>query len=118
VGKRGHIRPFCFKLHGYPNQSKHKLSESEVRNVKKDWLSKSNNVGLMVHTSQRVSSSEDWYFDNGCSKHMTRVNRLSKDVRSCDNSYVTFGDGGKGKIMGIGSLVSDELPKLENVFFC
>jgi len=30
--------------------------------------------------------------------------------------YVTFGDGGKGKIRGIGNLISNGLPNLENVF--
>jgi len=114
--RKGHKRPFCYKLYGYPKQSDHKSSQSEMRNVKKEWMPKSNNVGLMVHTSQKPSSIEVWYFNSGCSRHMTGVNSFFENIRFCDSGYVTFGDGGKGKILGIGKLISDEIPKLENVF--
>jgi len=114
--RKGHIRPFCYKLYGYPKQFEYKSSESKMRNVKKEWMPKSNNVGLMVHTSQKTSSNEVWYFDSGCSRHMTEENSLFKNIRSCDRGYVTFGDGGKGKILGMESLINTKLPKLENVF--
>ena len=39
-----------------------------------------------------------------------------ENIRPCDKGFVTFGDGGKGKICGIGNLISSGLPNLENVF--
>jgi len=110
--RKGHIRPFCYKLYGYPEHYVHKSHEPEVRNVKKEWYPKSNNVGLMIHTSQKSSSNDIWYFDSGDSRHMTGKNSYFENIRSCDRGYVTFGDGSKGKILGIGNVISDELPKL------
>ena len=72
------------------------------------------NTGLISHTSLIASSKEDWYFDSGCSKHMTRVDKYLEDVRPYASSYVTFGDGAKGKIMGIG-LINHGMPRLDNV---
>jgi len=112
--RKGHIRPFCYKLYGYPKQFEHKSFESEMRNVKKEWMPKSNNVGLMVHTSQKPSSNEVWYFDSGCSRHMTGKRSYFEDIRPCSRGYVTFSDGGKGEILGIGNLISDELEGKSN----
>jgi len=47
--------------------------------VKKEWRPKC--VGLIAHTSLRASSSEDWYFDSGCFRHMTGVEKFLENVR-------------------------------------
>jgi hypothetical protein len=86
-----------------------------VSNVKKEWIPKCDNVGLIAHTSLRASCKEDWYFDSGCSRHMTGVDKYLEDVRPYAKSYATFGDGAKGKILGIGNLIKDGLPRLDNV---
>ncbi|KAK2351719.1 hypothetical protein QL285_096927 [Trifolium repens] len=39
-GKKGHIRPFCFKLYGYPERYQQAKSAPEVINVKKEWKPK------------------------------------------------------------------------------
>jgi len=46
---------------------------------------------------------------------MTRVEKYLEDVRSYATSYVTFGDGAKGKNIGIGNLVKHGLPRLDDV---
>ncbi|WJX62247.1 hypothetical protein P8452_47261 [Trifolium repens] len=122
-GKRGHIRPFCYKLYGYPNQEPKPNVVQEENVIKKEWrpkeenaeLHKEENVGLIAHTSLRASSREDWYFDSGCSRHMTGEEKYLINVRSYKASFVTFGDGAKGEIIGIGDLISHGLPNLENV---
>jgi len=35
-GRKDHIRPFCFKLYGYPNQYQQNLHEPVLKNVKKE----------------------------------------------------------------------------------
>jgi hypothetical protein len=90
-----------------------KLHEPVVNCVKKEWRPKC--VGLIAHTSLRASSNEDWYFDSGCSRHMTGVDRFLENIRPYATSCVTFGDGAKGKIVSIGNLVSEGLPRLDNV---
>ncbi|KAK2356433.1 hypothetical protein QL285_093765 [Trifolium repens] len=114
-GKRGHIRPFCYKLYGYPDQKPQPNVVHESEAIKKEWKPKGENVGLIAHTSLRASSREDWYFDSGCSRHMTDVEKYLINVKPYKSSFVTFGDGGKGEILGIGDLINHGLPNLENV---
>jgi len=46
---------------------------------------------------------------------MTRVDKYLEDVRHYATSNVTFGDGAKGKIVGIGNLTKQGLPRLDDV---
>ncbi|KAK2417316.1 putative mitochondrial protein [Trifolium repens] len=122
-GKRGHIRPFCYRLHGFPNQKSNQDGIHEKTIVKKEWrpieesatLPKEEDVGLIAHTSLRASSREDWYFDSGCSRHMTGEEKYLMNVRAYKASFVTFGDGAKGEIIGIGDLINHGQPNLENM---
>lgn len=52
----------------------------------------------MAHISLRTPTRERWYFDNGCSRHMTGFKDLLDVKKSCTNNYVVFGNGTKGKI--------------------
>ncbi|KAK2387055.1 gag-protease polyprotein [Trifolium repens] len=65
-GKRGHIRPFCYKMYGYPDQKPQPNVVQKEEVIKKEWKPKGENVSLIAHTSLRASSREDWYFDSGC----------------------------------------------------
>jgi hypothetical protein len=114
-GKKGHIRPFCYKLYGYPKHFREFTPEPPILKTRSEWKPKGESVALIAHTSFRASSREDWYFDSGCSRHMTGISRFLENVESYATSFVTFGDGAKGEIMGTGKLVNHELPKLDNV---
>ena len=46
---------------------------------------------------------------------MTGDERFLVDIKSYTSSYVTFGDGAEGQIMGIGKLINNGLPRLDNV---
>jgi len=46
---------------------------------------------------------------------MTGVDKYLEDMRPYATSYVTFGDGAKGKIVGIGNLTKQGLPRLDDV---
>jgi hypothetical protein len=98
--RKGHIRPFCYKLCGYPSKFSHK------------WIPKSDNVGLVEHTSKKSTSKEVWYFDSGYSKHMTGNDSYSEYIRPCEKGYVTFGDDGRGEIRGKGKLSVMSYPNL------
>jgi hypothetical protein len=83
--------------------------------TKSEWKPKGESVALIAHTSFRASSREDWYFDSGCSRHMTGISRFLENIEPYATSFVTFGDGAKGEIMGTGKLINHGLPKLDNV---
>ncbi|WJX28187.1 beta-glucosidase [Trifolium repens] len=114
-GKYGHIKPFCYKLFGYPKKKPQPRAYHRMARTKKEWKPKAKVAALIAHISFRASSKEDWYFDSGCSRHMTGVESFLVDIKSYTSSYVTFGDGAKGQIMGIGKLIHNGLPKLDNV---
>jgi hypothetical protein len=101
-------------LHGYPEWYNETGATSCVPD-KKEWKTKSNETGLVAYATDEVSSSEAWYFDSGCSKHMTGIVGYLKDLKPYKAKSVVFGDGGKGEIMGIGKLINNQLPKQENV---
>src|SRR3954464_7201440 len=112
-GRFGHIKPFCFILYGYPDQAPYYKPKQIMPIQKQQWKPK--NMALIAHTSLRVSAKEDWYFDNGCSRHMTGLKNLLVDIKSHSTSYVTFGDGAKGEIKGVGKLDCSGVPNLEDV---
>src|ERR1043165_2046615 len=112
-GRFGHIKPFCYRLHGYPNQTPYVKNKNIKVPYTQKWKKK--NAALIAHTSLRVSAKEDWYFDSGCSKHMTGIKNLLNEVRLHTTSYVTFGDGAKGEIKGVGNLDYPGVPNLNEV---
>jgi len=70
-----------------------------------EWKPKVVGTILIAHTSLRASSREDWYFDSGCSRHMTGVKKYLVDIKSYSTNFVTFGDRAKGEIIGVRKLV-------------
>jgi len=73
--------------------------------------------GLIAYTSLRDSTRDDWYFDSGCSRHMTGVEKFLVDIKPRSTSYVTFGDGSKSEIKGVGRVDYAGQPCLDNVLF-
>jgi len=98
--KKGHIRPFCYKLYGFPQQLHQKAQKTKRIRLKKMWKPKVDNVGLMAYIFPSTPSKGQWYFDSGYSRHMTGCKNLLNVEKSCTNSSVTFGDGKKGKFLG------------------
>ncbi|KAK2382273.1 hypothetical protein QL285_069821 [Trifolium repens] len=47
-GKKGHIRPFCSKLYGYPERYQQAKPAPEVINVKKEWKPKDGSSTLIT----------------------------------------------------------------------
>ncbi|GAU36127.1 hypothetical protein TSUD_292870 [Trifolium subterraneum] len=114
--------PMSSKMLQHPKQHhgvryKTKSHPWDVSSIPKidETLNKDQVAGLIAHTSFRASSREDWYFDSGCSRHMTGIDKFLVDMKTYSTSFVTFGDGAKGEIVGIGKLINNSLPKLDNV---
>ena len=100
-GKFGHKKPFCYKLYGHPSpvhhQTHHQPRPKQHMPVnKKQWVPKTNVTSLIAHTPLRISTKEEWYFDSGCSRHMTGNIDLITDFHPHAISYVTFVDGANG----------------------
>ncbi|XP_057444324.1 uncharacterized protein LOC130736517 [Lotus japonicus] len=107
---------FSYKYENKGNQkASKKFIQKVLKSSQKAWIPKGEVSCLIAHTSFRVSSSEDWYFDSGFSKHMTGNKEYLENLKEYSSISVTFGDGAKGKIKCIGKLVNSGSPDLNNV---
>ena len=125
-GKRGHIRPYCRQLYNKQPKvaqtaqwrvkptvpetlSTKQRSVKEVKSnhkTRQEWVVKNQNFRANIaYTSLSASTSNDWYFDSGCSRHMTGTREFLINIKPYKNCFVTFGDGAKAYIIGKGQLV-------------
>ena len=56
-----------------------------------------------------------WYFDSGCSRHMTGNRAFFSELKECASSHVTFGDGARGRIMAKGNIAKNNLSCLNDI---
>ena len=68
-------------------------------------------------TTLKACDSCLWYLDSGCSRHMTRNKGLFKTLFEGKIGTVTFGDGSKSVIGGIGTVDILGLPVFEDVWY-
>ena len=58
-----------------------------------------------------------WYLDSGCSRHMTGDVEQFTSLDAIDGGSVTFGDNGKGKIIGTGKIHITPSSFIENILY-
>ena len=68
-------------------------------------------------TALKAHDSCHWYLDTGCSRHMTGNKALFKTLFEEKIGIVTFGDGNKSVIRGIGTMDILGLPVFEDVWY-
>ena len=68
-------------------------------------------------TALKARDSCLWYLDSGCSRHMTRNKGLFKTLFEGKIETVTFGDGSKSIIRGIGTVDIPGLSVFEDVWY-
>ena len=56
-GKFGHIKPYCYELHGYPKSYGEFRRKQNVVKEKKNWILNNDNVAFI--SSLRTSSREE-----------------------------------------------------------
>ena len=101
---KGRIRPRCFTMMNFvenhymiPFQRKTHRPKVELKNKpRKVWSKKSNVNCFVAFTCLRTCTTYSWYFDSGCSKHMTGNQNILTYYKSISSGRVTFGDGVQG----------------------
>ena len=68
-------------------------------------------------TALKACDSCLWYLDNGCSRHMTGNKALFKTLFEGKIGTITFRDGSKSVIRGIGTVDILGLPVFEDVWY-
>ncbi|TYK08855.1 gag-pol polyprotein [Cucumis melo var. makuwa] len=127
-GRRGHIRSFCYKL---LRDRRHQQRPKLVNKQNQYRTTKRNNDVRGTHLIWRVKTFEKcnvafttvqthvdaWYFDSGCSRHMTGNRSFFIELEECASGHVTFGDGAKRKIIAKGNIDKSNLPCLNEVLY-
>ena len=80
---------------------------------KKVWIEKEKCFAGVCNN--KLPSSYLWYFDSGCSRHMTGDKSILTDIRPMHCGSVTFGNGIEGNVVGIGTLDFDGLPRIKGI---
>ncbi|XP_070050361.1 uncharacterized protein [Nicotiana tomentosiformis] len=65
---------------------------------------------------QVKGSSQIWYMDSACSKHMTRSKNHFLSLENLKGGNVSFGNEKKGKIIGVGKVGKTDSHSIENVY--
>ncbi|XP_073051184.1 uncharacterized protein [Primulina eburnea] len=101
----GHIKPYCFKLReDYKRWESEQVSSQVLYNtrrntanrkpmVKKVWVPKAQIQCSVIYTSLKTSIAGIWYFDSGCSRHMTGSKDHLIDFVELRSGHVTYGGG-------------------------
>ncbi|XP_069148102.1 uncharacterized protein [Solanum lycopersicum] len=71
--------------------------------------------GPSKHVSER-SSSQCWYMDSGCSKHITGDVKNFLSLKTLQGRGVSFGDGKKGYILGVDKVGKSLEDSIDNVY--
>ncbi|KAI5417699.1 hypothetical protein KIW84_042350 [Lathyrus oleraceus] len=134
-GKQGHIKPDCLKLSkkgGFKGKKKFKNKKTYVswedNEISFSSGSESNEcANLALMASHHSDDEEDevclkttsnlWYLDSGCSKHMTGyINKFSNLALEAKD-YITYGDKNKGRILGIGKVGAPPFTSIEYILY-
>ncbi|KAK0571320.1 hypothetical protein LWI29_014080 [Acer saccharum] len=81
------------------------------------WIRKNENVCHVAQIALKANSSNFWYLDSGCSRHMTGNKSFFETLVMEEGGYVTFGDGSKKKVVGKGTIFVPGLPSLSDALF-
>ncbi|CAM8893232.1 unnamed protein product [Rhodiola kirilowii] len=109
----GHIRPRCRLFLAEQRAMGHK-NKPRMRRV---WIPKASKTVCMAAFNSSCHIEKDhWFFDSGCSAHMTGNPKFLTHIRPvAKGQFVTFGDGGRGQVIGCGTLKVPDLPVLKDI---
>ncbi|KAK0584122.1 hypothetical protein LWI29_007953 [Acer saccharum] len=145
-GCDGHIRPNCFQyikmcrkqsmiekrknrakmhvsrnenvdLHDPRNSKAHVPKATKKAKIVAKWIRKNENVCHVAQIALKANSSNFWYLDSGCSRHMTGNKSFFETLVMEEGGNVTFGDGSKRNVIGKGTISVPGLPSLSNALF-
>ena len=72
-------------------------SQSKPKQV---WVRKDSYKCYVIHIAFKAQNTSHWYFDSGCSRHMTGNKALFSSLSENKDGAVTFGDGSKSNVLG------------------
>ena len=81
----------------------------------KVWIKRKNNYECGIALQAQNYSSDKWYVDSGCSKHMTANKSAFVNIEK-DNGSISFGNNNSTKVLGKGTVkLGSKISLAENV---
>ena len=127
-GVKGHIQPRCFTLMNFRenyyekkkivkifSKTTHRPKIHLGNDSKMKWAKNSELKCFISYTCLRTCVINAWYFDSGCSKHMTRNKDILVDYKPLSEGLVTFGNGVTMRVPGRGTLNVKNFSQFKNV---
>ncbi|XP_075103439.1 uncharacterized protein LOC142178021 [Nicotiana tabacum] len=102
-GNTGHFKENCKAR--IQSQQKNKVFVEKVTTAKEPGPS----------TKKLKESSQKWYIDSGCSKYMTESTNNFLSLKALQG--VSFGNGKKGFILGVGRIGKSLAHSIENMYY-
>ncbi|XP_069152828.1 uncharacterized protein [Solanum lycopersicum] len=123
-GKNGHLKNECVSWKNSCERYSNYTERQNVPNEKpgpKEPVSThrfSKNKSVLAPRSfvSERGSSQCWYKDSGCSKHMTGDVKNFLSLKTLQGGGVSFGDGKKGYILGVGKVGRSLEDSIDNVY--
>lgn len=103
------------KINPKPNTKK--SSSCSPPKLKKVWLRKGRPKCNVVFTTLRARAPNEWYFDGGCSRHMTSEKSLFTSFEDFNGRNVIFGDDNVARVRNRGSVSIPGCLDLDGVLF-
>ena len=94
------------------HRPKVETSENKPRTT---WIRKTYYKAYVSFISLRTCTTDFWYFDSGCSRHMKGDRSALITYQKVDRENITFADGVKSRVLGKRTLNVEGFPKLDNV---
>ncbi|CAM8904112.1 unnamed protein product [Rhodiola kirilowii] len=110
--KPGHIKCHCYR---YRRDNQYK--EPTRRRSSMVWRPRNDQYCYVSYSSTDKEDEESWFFDSGCSRHMTGVRENLTNLRQIDGHHVTFGDGKRARVLAKGTLNVAGMPHLDDVYW-
>ncbi|XP_019237825.1 PREDICTED: uncharacterized protein LOC109217974 [Nicotiana attenuata] len=113
-GRVGHFRDTCPAL----IHAQFRNTFGIAKNLKKEEKPK---VNPPVHTKRIKDmvrgNNQDWYLDSGCSRYMTGERKNFLSLIAFQGGSVSFGNGKKGQITGIGKVDKSLSHVIKDVYY-
>lgn len=118
-GNPGHYKANCYR---YLNKIKQAILQNHYywndKRPAQIWIKKEDlycNMALISEESTTCNAEVNWFFDSGCSQHMTGNEQLLHSLEFSSSRRVMLGDGSHCIIRGQGRTTDIDQPLLEKV---
>ena len=97
--------------YGKPRMTLRPKVETSENKPRANWIRKTDYKAYVSFISLRTCTTDFWYFDSSCSRHMTGDRSALINYQKLYQENVTFADGVKSRVLGKGNFECGRISK-------